>query len=332
MSHRARAAGGVIAVLASVISILVAAPLGSPAAAGVSVTPAWERTFGELNYHSSPTIADVDGDGTNDVAVASQSGWIRIFKADGSDLGGWPQRASLGGTNAGVDSSPTIADLDNDGRNEVIVGVGALRDPGSNGGLLVFNRDGTLRWAFQTQDRQEGSNGRSDAVFSTPAVGDVNGDGAPEIVFGSYDHHIYVLDRNGANLPGSPYYNEDTVWSSPALYDFDFDGRNEIFVGGDSSAGGTIDHAGGIMHMLEYQRGSIVERWRRYAGEIIISSPAVGNIDGDAKPEVVFGPGDFFKHDDSRRVFTSTPRLAPTPPAGPSPQAVMAGARPPSAT
>ncbi|MBI2169542.1 MAG: VCBS repeat-containing protein [Actinobacteria bacterium] len=282
--------------------IATAAPLIQPAPAAAAPSLIWEREFDGVNYHSSPTIADVNGDGSNDVVVGDQDGWVRVFSgADGSHVGGWPQRVSINGTNPGMDGSPTVADLDNDGRNEVIVGAGTLRNPNQHGGVVVFNRDGSTRWTFVTKDRRDGPNGFSDAVFGTPAAADVSGDGFKDVVFGSYDHEIYVLDRNGGNLPGSPFFNNDTIFSSPAVYDFDFDGRAEILIGTDSS--GTFEPNGGILWMIEYQGDSLRERWRRGFGEIIVSSPAIGNIDGDSTPEVVFGTGDFFHTAASREVW-----------------------------
>jgi hypothetical protein len=288
---------------------LIGAAMPVALAQGAGAAPAlapivWETQYSGLMVHSSPTIADVDGDGVNDVVVASHDGVVRVFKADGRAARGWPQSVSVvPGFRVGIDAAPTVADLDRDGSAEVVIGAGLLRDPRQHGGVVVFNRNGTTRWRFRTQDRRAGADGYSDAVFGAPAVGDVTGDGYPEVVFGSYDHHIYVLDRHGRNVPGSPFYNEDTVWSSPALADVDGDGGVEVFIGTDQSPGGQEDVRGGQVRSLSFKGGTLTQRWVRNVGEVVISSPALGDIDGDGRLEVVFGTGDYWKTPDSNRVF-----------------------------
>ena len=282
-----------VVVLVQVPMLLLADP------AGAALSRVFETTYGGQNWRSSPTIADVNGDGVNDIVVADRNGVVRAVNASGQDLPGWPQQVNIAGTNTGVDSSPTVADLDNDGVNEVIVGAGLLGVDAQHGGVVVFNHNGSVRWAFQTKDRLAFGNGFSDAVWGTPAVGDVSGDGFPDVVFGSFDHEIYVLDRNGGVM--ATHFNNDTIFSSPALIDFDFDKRAEILIGADSS--GWFVPNGGILWMLEYQGEQLRTRWRVATNDIIQSSPAIGELDGDGTPEVVFGTGNYWGGSDRNRVF-----------------------------
>src|SRR5699024_3888113 len=129
-------------------------------------------------------------------------------------------------------------------------------------------------------------------VFSTPALGDVTGDGRPEIVFGAWDHQIRVLDGSCRQL--ASFDNTDTVWSSPSLFDGNGDGRVEIYVGGDASpfAG---SHSGGFFRALRYTGGPQLEQlWQRLSTETFQSKPAIGDINGDGRLEVVTGNGRFY--------------------------------------
>ena len=102
---------------------------------------------------------------------------------------------------------------------------------------------------------------------------------------------------------------EDTVWSSPALYDIDGDGRLEILIGGDQSAGGAINWAGGEFRAIEYTAGSTVscshcrEIWKHQLNDTMWSSPAIGDIDGDGRPEVIVGGGNYYNRSDGHKVF-----------------------------
>jgi hypothetical protein len=71
------------------------------------------------NYITSPpALADVDGDGIDEIFIAQEDWSLHGFEADGTPLTGWPVRVSQGSQSLHV---PAIADLDLDGRNEIVV-------------------------------------------------------------------------------------------------------------------------------------------------------------------------------------------------------------------
>ncbi len=303
---RTRRVGALTVALASLSAV------AAPASAKVNDTlaPRWELSLANWNRTSSPQLADLDRDGQLDIAFGSQDGSLRVLDADGHALAGWPRQAKIAGAPIAIDSTPGIGDLDNDGRPEIAVGVGSTFKPNQQGGAVVFEAGGATRCSYRTKDVHNiwtftgVPDGYSDGVFSSPAIGDVDGDGYNDIVFGGFDLRIHAIDRNCRSLPGFPYYANDTVWSSPALFDVDRDGRQEIFIGADWYANGPADPAsGGRFRRIDWTADRAVVTWTRSARDVFTSSPAIGDIDGDARLEVVVGAGDFFHQPDANKVF-----------------------------
>ncbi|MEO0492688.1 MAG: S-layer homology domain-containing protein [Actinomycetota bacterium] len=267
----------------------------------------WEILDG-WNRSSSPVIADIDGVAGNEVVFGTQDGFLRAYNGDGTRK--WTAAAIPGvapgcnaqGTASAIDSSPTVADLDKDGIPEVIVGVGSTWAPNQNGSVIAFDgRNGDILW--QTDDARDTSNiwtgsrtldGWCEATYVTPAIGDVDGDGYDDVVYGSWDFMIWAVDRFGEPLPGFPFNNDDTIWSSPALFDIDGDGRQEIFIGGDSSPGGFFDHTGGVVRALDWASNTVIELWNRTPNESVQGSPAIGDINNDGRPELIVTTGEYW--------------------------------------
>src|SRR5689334_7051000 len=222
---------------AALAAAAVFAPLVVQTPAHAAEAGSWTRIFSGWDRSSSPTLADVNGDHVPDAVFGSEAGFVdAVDGRTGHDLPGWPQA-----TGVAIDSTPAVSDLDGDGRPEIVVGAGATIVPGQTAGLFVFASNGATRCRWLPPTPAGGP--QWSEVFSSPAIGDVDGDGHPDIVFGGFDLRIHAIDRNCHELPGFPFYHDDTDWSSPSLYDINGDGRLDIFIGGDSSPGGPEDHA-----------------------------------------------------------------------------------------
>jgi hypothetical protein len=253
-------------------------------------------------YESSPVLADVNGDGKQEIFVGGYesncAGHLWMVKSDGSI--GWSVS-----TRAPIDSSPAVADIDGDGVPEVVVGLGTFASQAcAHGGLQAFNaRTGAVKWTFDTQDRL--NNGFRDPVYSTPAIADFFGDGRKQIVFGSWDFCIYMVDGAGNPVWGQlndlprqthcgahGFYNEDSIWSSPAVADLNGDGLQEIIIGADITHGNQNgDGDGGYLYVLDRNGTQLARQW---FDQVIYSSPAVGDIDKDGKKEIVVGTGPYW--------------------------------------
>ncbi len=165
----------------------------------------------KMDANSSPTLADLNGDGRVEIIVGDDAGFLHVFTLDGHELPGFPRLAG-----DRIESSPTVVDLDNDNTLDIIVGA-------ADGYVYVWNAVGDVRlgWPVKTGDQ----------VYSSPAVVDVDGDGQLNIIVGSRDRRLYAFSISGALVPGFPIDCGDKIFSSPWVGDLDGDGRIDIVVG-----------------------------------------------------------------------------------------------------
>lgn len=288
------------------VALLGAGLLSVPraTAAVTDVTEVWRRDLpGATIRESSPVLVDLDVDGTLEVAFGGHDKQLwALHGVNGQTVAGWPQPLT-----DKINSSPSAADVDGDGRVELFIGAGTAEAEG--GALYSFEHDGAQRFRLQAADKVF----PAPAVHSTPAIGDIDGSTDPNVSFGtlgllgawSVSSKGQVREACSANVEyptGAcwPYYTDDTVFSSPALADADEDGIDDVIIGADSSPGAPVDHQGGFMRALRHDRTAI---WQFEIDDIVRSSPSIGNIDADAGMEVVFGAGDFWGGADSVKVF-----------------------------
>ena len=150
---------------------------GTPHALYVhAVPPAFEGAGTGL--FGTPAIGYVDADEQLDV-VTSQ--WGQTIDAWSGPTGAPVLRQWLKDS---IWSSPAVGDVDGDGQAEIVVGGDcAGADPqqpcwgnGHGGYVWAFNLDGSLQWSYYV---------RGAVVWSSPALSDLNGDGALDVVVGT---------------------------------------------------------------------------------------------------------------------------------------------------
>lgn len=298
-------------VLAALASLVALGPTGFAPAAGAdaSSTPpprAWSSDLGGEIRWSDPTVADLDGDGTDEILVGSLDGHLSVFNGDGSLRWRQPVRTPRSSGPVAVDASPTVADIDGDGPPEILVGAGSIFVPNQHGGVVVFDRNGGVRWSREFGDilnvwhPGRGPDGFTEPVIGSPVLGDVDGDGRSEIVVAPQDNRIHVLRSDGSPLPGwvaegghsgAGYWIDDAVFATPAVFDGDGDGRDEVYFGATSTRGGTVDVAGGVVLALEMEGGRARTKWVRAFDDVVVSSPVISDINGDGRFELVTGTG-----------------------------------------
>ncbi len=233
----------------------------------------------------SLTVANIDNDKEEEILSRSLQ-YLYAWNHDGSYVDGWPVFMGKPRLRSYSSPAPAVADLDNDGIKEIIIG-------GYDNNVYVYQPDGKLKQGWPV----EVTNFRTNS-FSTPVIGDVDNDGYQEIVILS-THQVHVLDYQGNELelgwPGFPRSVSGVVAHiSPLLGDLDNDDFLDIifytlYYNADSDP---------VLRMNAINNNGInIDGWpfekveSKYPNNIynkINSDPVITDIDNDNHLEVIF--------------------------------------------
>ncbi|MGB9619715.1 MAG: FG-GAP repeat domain-containing protein, partial [Armatimonadota bacterium] len=119
-------------------------------------------------------------------------------------------------------------------------------------------------------------------IWSTPVVGDIDGDGRKEIIVGNMRDRIYAWHGDGSVQEGNwPTYVGSSVANACALADLDGDGNPEVLAG----------LGNGLTTALKHD-GTALAGWPAYAEPGVMNSPSVADLDVDGSPDVVVPSAD----------------------------------------
>lgn len=268
-----------IAVLVAVAAPLLLLGQGTPAATMSKPVKGQQNVQSTFN-DSKMTVSDIDADGTDEILAGNTNGVMYCFTGNGQGIK-WAKNVG-----ASIRGSAACYDVDGNGTKEVFFGDMAGRVWG-----VAHNGTDLSQWAWP---KQTISTGGYVGAYSSPAVGDINGDGAADIVIGSYGHYLYAWSYTGQDVPGYPIDTKDTIWSSPALADLDRDGLKEVIIGGDSTGGSGWPYPPGGLLWVFRGNGQMYPGFPKITPEVIWSSPAVADIDNDGWYEIVVGTGHYY--------------------------------------
>lgn len=182
-----------------------------------------------------------------------------------SVVNGWP--VSYTGSNC--KNGAIYVNMDADDDLEILYGVGTK--------ITALNLDGTTvpGWPVQLNFY----------IWSSPAAGDIDGDGDLEIVSTSRDNTtantgaLYAFELDGTSCPGFPITQTGGGTNNACLFDLDANGDMEILVN-------IRNHPEGWVYVYDGD-GSLFPGWPQELDYIPGAGISAGDITGDEIPEII---------------------------------------------
>ena len=256
----------------------------------------WKASIEEGIPWGNAVIADAENDGTPEVYWISTSGQLQRRTGSGTLV--WERRMPR----PGPEGPLAVGDVNGDGQCEIVFGGG------SNSVFCVDNK-GEEVWTFQgagtfnngpviadvigTPTPQvfiasadgvfyclEGKTGQCvwnhrtlpGRIDTTIAVGDIDGDGAREVLYGDGQGYFYGLSNRGEEK--WCFKADDWIESAPVLGDVDGDGEIEVI----------LSAANGNVYCLS-SCGAI--KWSFPTKKRIAASPTLCDFDQDGRVEIL---------------------------------------------
>ena len=247
--------------------------------------PGWPQTIGPPPLYASTPVAigDIDGDGEAEIVVGSwnpysgEGGRLYAFEPDGSLEPGFPLDL-----NCTIPYPPTLADLEGDGKPEILFGCyfWGVGRPESGSVYVVEGNGGILEgWPREVK-----------IVHSRIHGVDLTGDGVKEVVAlvsertteGQDVPWVRVWDLEGNPVQGWPRYypGESYSFKSPTFAEIDSNPGLEMFVPAEIFSTLT-----GVLHLYR-GNGEELPEWPEILPATYFASPAaIADWDRDGHME-----------------------------------------------
>lgn len=240
-------------------------------------TKSFKALNGSFDGGLDVAVGDVNGDGVDEIVVgAGRDGgpMVQVFDGTGNLKAQW--FAYTDGLRTGI--KVATGDLNGDGTDEIITGVGA----GGGPQVRVFDMNGNSKFGNGFFAFDSAFRGGCDIT-----VGDFNGDGKGEIAVAAGpggQPHVRVFSRKGRFLGTEfrPFANDNKGGVALATANVDGGNDDEIVM--------SIYSAGEDWVKVYKNDGTILGEWKNFAGLYSGAVVAAGDIDKDGKDEVAVTP------------------------------------------
>jgi hypothetical protein len=256
---------------------------------------------------SSPAFADLDGDNRNEMIFATTDGFVHALRPNGSELAGWPVRgdvpgfvashaATTGFQSGEVDddlggailASAAVGDANGDGLPEVYAAdlEGKVYGWDAQGNRILTEESNIAFSGKPLQPfenvRQGNTNRTQHGFIGSPVLANIDGDPRQELIAAAMDRHVYAWETNDSspNAPGGA----ENVQGFPVLVV-------------DPGKLGSIHPA---THRITFD--SNADSFQQGA---IIDTPAIADIAGNSRPEIVIGTNEEYDETMNAGNFTT---------------------------
>lgn len=244
--------------------------------------PGWPQVLTSYQYSTLyPVLADLFGDGRKELIIANRdgtqsNGYVHAYFNDGTVVPGWPVKTAFP-----VYDTVTVADIDGDGKDEVLINDFWFDFYNNTAGnFYAWHGDGSLANGFPVVI-DKGS-------YKSPIAGDIDGDGKTDLIVDAVNwfddvDRIFAFDGSGKVKAGWPVTTKAPVQSF-LLSDIDNDGRPDI----------VSAQAFGLGQWISIYKGdgTMLPGWPQNLGQILPGSYLLdlkaGNLAGGHHRQIVF--------------------------------------------
>ncbi len=248
-----------------------------------TLLPGWPKSITtscgwQASLQQGPAVADLNSDGSKEVIVGDNCGYLHVLDRNGKYLSGWPKQISGNYLNA-----PSVSDINGDGVKDIIVG-----DWGSL--VHVIEPDGSELKGWPQVLNYGPEVYYYNMIFNGTSVGDLDLDGREEIAVvgmaclkpegcapkeGERLDKLWIFRSDGSTFLG-PISYPGGVLGGPILADVDLDGFLDI----------VLDSYNGQISVMD-RFGKPVKGWPvKRANDLSVTGVAVGDLDLDGKVEI----------------------------------------------